>query len=62
MTGTGGQRRVPIDFLKDFEVEKPDFKKQQTFVKQYSQAEATKASLRQSIESIDRVIRSLINQ
>ena len=35
---------------------------QQEFVAIATQAEATKASLRQSIESIDRVIRSLINQ
>ncbi|MBQ0090039.1 MAG: restriction endonuclease subunit S [Prevotellaceae bacterium] len=35
---------------------------QQQFVDIATQAEATKASLRQSIESIDRVIKSLINQ
>lgn len=35
---------------------------QQRFVDIATQAEATKASLRQSIESIDRVIKSLINQ
>lgn len=62
MTGSGGQRRVPISFISDFFVAKPDFQKQKEFVSIYAQAEATKASLRASIEAIDRVIRSLINQ
>ena len=40
----------------------PSLKDQQRFVDIATQAEATKASLRASIEAIDRVIRSLINQ
>ena len=40
----------------------PPIEKQQEFAAIYTQAEATKASLRESIASIDRVIRSLINQ
>ena len=40
----------------------PPLALQQQFVTLATQAEATKASLRQSIESIDKVIRSLINQ
>lgn len=40
----------------------PPMELQQQFVDIATQAEATKASLRQSIESIDRVIKSLINQ
>lgn len=62
MTGSGGQRRVPISFISDFFVAKPDFQKQKEFVSIYAQTETTKASLRASIEAIDRVIRSLINQ
>ena len=62
MTGTGGQRRVPIPFLSDFMVESPNFTKQQEFATIFNQAEATKASLREAIVSIERVIRSLINQ
>lgn len=40
----------------------PPMELQQQFVDIATQAELTKASLRQSIESIDRVIKSLINQ
>lgn len=62
MTGSGGQRRVPISFISEFSVAKPDFQKQKEFASIFTQAEATKASLRASIGAIDRVIRSLINQ
>lgn len=40
----------------------PPIDMQKEFASIYTQAEATKASLRASIEAIDRVIRSLINQ
>lgn len=40
----------------------PPMDLQHEFAAVFTQAEATKASLRQSIESIDRVIKSLINQ
>ena len=44
------------------EVIVPSMEVQQEFAAIATQAEATKASLRQSIDAIDRVIRSLINQ
>lgn len=44
------------------EVIVPSMEVQQEFATIATQAEATKASLRQSIDAIDRVIRSLINQ
>lgn len=62
MTGTGGQKRVPITFLSEFRVTRPDYQEQKKFANIFNQAEATKASLRESIASIDRVIRSIINQ
>ena len=40
----------------------PDYHLQQEFVAIATQAEATKESLRKSIENIDQVIKSLINQ
>ena len=40
----------------------PPIELQREFEQVFVQAEATKASLRQSIDAIDRVIRSLINQ
>lgn len=62
MTGTGGQLRVSSTFLTDFPIGLPPIAVQEQFASVFTQAEATKASLRQSIESIDRVIKSLINQ
>lgn len=54
--------RMPLNSLRKFPCILPPFDLQQQFVDIATQAEATKASLRQSIESIDRVIKSLINQ
>ena len=48
--------------MKKIKILLPSLDDQDKFVAIATQAEATKASLRQSIESIDRVIRSLINQ
>lgn len=62
MTGTGGQRRVPTSFLSDFKILPPSMPLQEEFANIYTQAEATKESLRKSIENIDQVIKSLINQ
>lgn len=62
MTGTGGQRRVPTSFLSDFKILPPSMPLQEEFAMIYTQAEATKESLRKSIENIDQVIKSLINQ
>lgn len=49
-------------YLKMVHLTEAPLEAQQHFVDIATQAEATKASLRQSIESIDRVIKSLINQ
>jgi type I restriction enzyme S subunit len=49
-------------YIKMLKLTVPPMELQQQFVDIATQAEATKASLRASIEAIDRVIRSLINQ
>lgn len=54
--------RMPLNSLRKFPCILPPLDLQQQFVDIATQAEATKASLRQSIESIDRLIKSLINQ
>lgn len=54
--------RVPMDGLRKFNCILPPMELQQQFAEIATQAEATKTSLRASIEAIDRVIRSLINQ
>lgn len=48
--------------IKQMLIPNPPMELQQQFAEIATQAEATKASLRASIEAIDRVIRSLINQ
>ncbi len=56
------QKNINIAILSDLDVIVPPIELQREFVAIANQAEATKASLRQSIDAIDRVIRSLINQ
>ena len=54
--------RVSRKNLATIKIACPSIKEQKVFDQIYSQAEVTKASLRRSIESIDCVIKSLINQ
>lgn len=56
------QKGVYLAKLAKYQITLPDINKQKEFASIFTQAEATKASLRASIEAIDRVIRSLINQ
>lgn len=53
---------IKPDDVAKIHVPVPPMELQQQFAEIATQAEATKASLRASIEAIDRVIRSLINQ
>lgn len=57
-----GMPKVNKDQISEFRCPMPPLNMQLYFLHVEEQAEATKASLRQSIESIDRVIKSLINQ
>ncbi len=61
MTGTGGQKRVSEHYLSNFQVGLPPIELQDEFAKIYQQAGKTQAALRNSIEAIDNVIKSLIN-
>lgn len=56
------QKGVYLAKLAKYQITLPDINMQKEFASIFTQAEATKASLRASIEAIDRVIRSLINQ
>ena len=55
-------RHMSAKSLKTVKVPLPPLPLQQQFVEIAIQAEATKESLRKSIENIDQVIKSLINQ
>ena len=61
MTGTGGQKRVPANYLENFMVGLPPIEEQSRFENIYKQADKSEFELRKSIDAIDQVIKSLIN-
>ena len=61
MLGTGGQKRVGASFLENFMVGLPPIDEQNRFQSIYQQADKSKFELRKSIDAIDKVIKSLIN-
>ena len=61
MSGTGGQRRVGAAFLENFMIGLPSISEQETFETIYRQADKSKFELKQCIENIDKIIKSLIN-
>lgn len=61
MTGTGGQKRVPTQYLENFMVSTPSFDLQNQFMELASQADKSKFELKRAIEAVDKVIKSLIN-
>ena len=62
MSGTGGQKRVSASYLNHFMVGLPAIEEQRRFEAIYKQADKSKFELRKSIDAIDKVIRSLINE
>ena len=62
MTGTGGQLRVPISFLDDYPITLPPVELQEEFEQMVRQSDKSKFELKQSIERIDSLIKSLIQQ
>ena len=61
MSGTGGQKRVSASYLDHFMVGLPAIEEQRRFEAIYRQADKSEFELRKSIEAIDQVIKSLIN-
>ena len=61
MSGTGGQKRVGAPFLDNFMVGLPPIDEQKRFEEIYQQADKSKFELCKSIDAIDAVIKSLIN-
>ena len=61
MTGTGGQKRVPANYLENFMVGLPPIEEQNRFENIYKQADKSGFELRKLIDAIDAVIKSLIN-
>lgn len=61
MSGTGGQQRVRADFLENFMIGLPPIEKQIELETICRVADKSKFELKKSIEAIDKVIKSLIN-
>lgn len=61
MTGTGGQKRVPASYFDNFKIGVPSIDEQINFAALAKQADKSKLELRKSIDAIEKVIKSLIN-
>ena len=61
MTGTGGQKRVPASYFDNFKIGVPSIDEQMNFAALANQADKSKFELKQCIENIDKIIKSLIN-
>ena len=62
MSGTGGQKRVPASYLDNFMVGLPPIDLQEQFTSIYKQSDKSISELRKSVDAIDKVIKSLINE
>lgn len=62
MTGTGGQLRVPVDFLEYFPISLPPIKLQDQFADFVTQVEKQKATVQQSIDKLETLKKSLMQE
>ena len=62
MTGTGGQRRVPISYLDDYRIALPPIELQKEFASFIQQLDKSKVTLQKSINHIDIVIKTLLQE
>ena len=62
MTGTGGQLRVPINYLNEYPISLPPIELQDAFEKFVRQSDKSKFEIKRSIESIKELIKSLMQQ
>ena len=62
MTGTGGQRRVPINYLDEYRIALPPFSLQKRFASFVQQLDKSKVELQKSIASTSAMIKSLLSE
>lgn len=62
MTGTGGQLRVPISFLDDYKISRPPIELQNKFAEFVEQAEQAKQQLKLSLDSLNKMIKSIVQE
>ena len=62
MTGTGGQLRVPINYLSDYPITLPPIELQNQFEAIVQQGDKSKFELKQAIERVTNLMKSLMQQ
>ena len=62
MTGTGGQLRVPINYLNEYPITLPPIELQDEFEKFVRQSDKSKFELKKAINDINELIKSLMQQ
>ena len=62
MTGTGGQRRVPITYLSEYRIALPPIDLQEQFATFVRQSDKSKFELKQAIERLTNLMKSLMQQ
>jgi type I restriction enzyme S subunit len=62
MIGTGGQLRVPINYLSNYMISCPPIDLQNKFANFAQQAEQSKQQLQKSLDSLNASMRALINE
>ena len=62
MTGSAGQRRVPVTFLERFKIALPPIQLQEQFAAFVSQVDKSKLSIQQSLEKLETLKQSLMQQ
>lgn len=62
MTGTGGQRRVPITYLSEYRISLPPIELQEQFAAFVRQSDKSKFELKKAIEKINVLIKSLMQK
>ena len=62
MTGSAGQRRVPISFLENFQLPIPPIELQENFAKKVQQIDKSKLAIQQSLEQLETLKKSLMQE
>ena len=62
MTGSGGQRRVPITYLSEYQIALPPIGLQKQFASFAQQLDKSKVELQKSIACTDAMIKSLLSE
>lgn len=62
MTGTGGQRRVPIGYLNEFEISLPPVELQNEFEAFYRQSDKSKFELEQALKELNATYKKIITE